>query len=121
MEKYIEKMYSALGIDKEEMEQYTENEKKVPSGYNEEVHRILKGADKSLSSSFITPDIAAQLKPVFDKLTRNLHLTALLDGSDVSRELDVFLRELSQLSSHISCKCIDSSSEEASPYKQYVK
>lgn len=55
----------------------------------------------SIDHQFISDDIRTQLKPILDKLTKDIYLVGILDKDEFSSELKNFIEEFSSLNSHI--------------------
>ncbi len=67
-------------------------------------------SDVDENNYFISSQIKAQLKPIFDKLERNLILKCYDDGSKLANEMKGFLEEFVTLSDKLSYTVVSSSS-----------
>lgn len=67
-------------------------------------------SDDDKNNSFISSQIKAQLKPIFDKSERNLILKCYDDGSKLANEMKGFLEEFVTLSDKLSYTVVSSSS-----------
>ncbi len=116
LEKYIADKYQELNLQRQEkLEKPVETASKI----TENIAEVEYGAEQS-SGTFITAEMAVQLKPIFTKLDKKLKLVALLDDRGISEELKVFLKELSPLTDMISYDVHSVTSPEAEEFKKYT-
>jgi len=85
LEKYISQVKNHLQIETVEV-------------LKKQVHSEIK---QQSSDEFISAEIKEQLKPILDKLTKDLYLTTYISNDALSLELKNFVEEFSALSSHI--------------------
>lgn len=62
---------------------------------------IKKSSHNNDSQTFISDDIRQQLKPIFNKLTKDIYLIGQLGDDRFSLEIKNFMEEISSLSGHI--------------------
>lgn len=59
-------------------------------------------ADGGTDGAFLTADLQAQMRGVFERFTKDVHLAVYLDGENASRDMRAFLEETAALSDRIS-------------------
>ena len=85
LEKYIPQVKSAYHIETKAYQNHKQANVEVPQN----------------DQQFISADIRSQLKPILDKLTKDIYLVGVLNQDDFSLELKNFIEEFSSLSPHI--------------------
>ena len=92
MEKYLFSMYQKLGIKREK--------RKIT-----EVKKPDQGEEKRKTSSgeegFLTEEMKESLAPVFARFEKEILVKVYLDTSSLSREVEVFVREMEPLSEKV--------------------
>ncbi len=104
LEKYIADKYDELGLERKEIEIKTPEKEASRDTASENASEIT--AESMTGGTFITSDMIEQLGPLFGRLQRKLKLVAVIDERAVSKELEVFLQEVEQLSPLIEAKVI---------------
>ena len=88
LEKVVEEKREALGLEKEEKEIATTSD-----------------ISKNISDSkFLDEGIISQLTGIFERFTSNIKIVAILNESELSKNIDGFLTEISDISDKITLK-----------------
>lgn len=95
LEKYLSGMYEALRLPEREMST-PKREKPVDVSSDE--------TETKDQSGFLTEEMKQQLKPVFEKMEKDVILKFYTDDSAISREVQGFASEMEGLSPHIRCE-----------------
>lgn len=94
MEKHISSMYEKLGFEKQEV-------RRNEGALERETKEKEEGED---SWGFLSNEVKRQLTPVLERLEKTLILEFCTDGSQISREVEGFGREMEKLSPKIRCR-----------------
>ena len=77
---------------------------------------------KSDTENFFTDEVRTQLSSVFEKMQSKVVLRTVLDERDISKELEVFLQELSAMSEKLTLKIERAKNDdELAPYVELLK
>lgn len=97
-EKYVSALYTKLGISKK-----TQVTKKHS---NEEEEKKVTDSQSVTTDddAFIDNEMREQLAGIFEKFTNTVTIKAVLDNSDLAKELNSFIGEISGISEKVLCK-----------------
>ena len=116
---YIEEKYRELGLERSQIEERKQNNSKIPEGSESEVQKLTQ--EDTPGGTYITSEMASQLKSIFGKFQRGINLITILDDRPISKELKEFLKEIEPLSDKLTLKFINSGTEEAEKYSSIAK
>ncbi|WP_426350816.1 FAD-dependent oxidoreductase [Alloiococcus sp. CFN-8] len=119
LEKYIGEKYRELGLERKQLEERNQKHSKIPEGSGSEVQKLTQ--EDTPGGTFITSEMAAQLKPIFGKFQKSIKLITILDDKAISKELKEFLKELEPLSDKLTLQFINSGTTEAEKYSSIAK
>lgn len=94
---------------------FEENEK-IEDVVDDNVDNVSEN-DEDLDDKFINDEIRNQLKAIFGKFVNKIIINTYLDNSDYSKELEVFMTEVSTISENVKVKFIKDS--EKAPYLEF--
>ena len=99
LEKYISSQYGKLKLKKQELPELSGRHPDLTP----EPERETAGEEPGESGGFLSAEVRSQLSRVTDLLERDIVLEFALDDSGISREAEMFGRELMELSPKIKC------------------
>ncbi len=77
-------------------------------------------SENTSDDKFISDEMREQLLPIFDRFTNKVVINAVLDNSDLAKELDGFADEMSDISEKIICKKAKAQNDEMAPYLELL-
>ncbi len=108
LERYLAEQYEKLQLPKRQWDTKEATEKNHIDEKN-----IVPEELNAATGDFFTEDIKNQLLPVFQTFEKNILFRVLTNHSDISKEAENFVKELSALSDKISYKIEEGNEEEA--------
>lgn len=108
LERYLAEQYEKLQLPKRQWDTKEATEKNHIDEKN-----IVPEELNAATGDFFTEDIKNQLLPVFQTFEKNILFRVLTNHSDISKEAENFVKELSTLSYKISYKIEEGNEEEA--------